>query len=94
MLKAAGLLQRGDVTRAYAELRDLLAPNPKGNYTPHALLLMGDCSALWGRRDDAAGYYTRVFTEHPESPLASVAHRRLASLPTAPGEIEFPLVHF
>ncbi|MBN2310517.1 MAG: PKD domain-containing protein, partial [Candidatus Hydrogenedentes bacterium] len=93
VLKAIALLKHEQTPLAFAEVRDMFSCNPGNNYAAHALLLLGDCSALLGSAD-AAAYYQQLLRDYPESPLCEVAGQRLARPPQSVKDTSFPILDF
>lgn len=94
VLKAITLITLGELAWVQAELEDLLAANPRGNFASHACLLLGDCLALGGDKDKRNDYYRKVTEDYPESHICEVAASRAENPPLSLEYLLFPILDF
>lgn len=72
---------RGDVPGALAAFRETVERHPTGNKVPDALLKAGQALDELGDRESSREMYRELIRRYPQSDAASVAERRLRSMP-------------
>ena len=92
VLESIALMILGELGTARAELEDVLAANPSGNFAGEAVLLLGDCLALSGKTDDGVKCYQRVLDDYRESPARNFAEARIQNPPTTLEYLPFPIL--
>jgi tetratricopeptide (TPR) repeat protein len=80
LLKGRAQLQLDELERAAGTFLQLMIDYPEAEQTPEASFLVGYCSMLQGRREEAVDMLNRVVQDHPQSSYASKARLCLARI--------------